>query len=166
MERLRARHPPFTDHHSLTAHAVRYLIVDGHSVIFAWPELRALHARRTALARDALVKALTEYQDASGVRVVVVFDSKGVSANEQSAPGGIQVFYSAAGQTADSIIERLAAKYAQARDLTVATSDLLEQQTVAAFGALTISAEILRQYLDDAGSDLARRLKQHRRRQG
>jgi len=23
-----------------------FLIVDGHSVIFAWPELRALHERR------------------------------------------------------------------------------------------------------------------------
>ena len=49
---------------------MRYLIVDGHSVIFAWPELRKLHQRRMALARDALVKTLTEYQDASGVRVV------------------------------------------------------------------------------------------------
>jgi predicted RNA-binding protein with PIN domain len=52
---------------------MRYLIVDGHSVIFAWPELRKLHARRTALARDELVKILTAYQDASGVRVVAVF---------------------------------------------------------------------------------------------
>ena len=143
---------------------MRYLLVDGHSVIFSWPELGKLHARRTALARDELIKALTEYQDASGVRVVVVFDGRGVSANEQSAPGGIQVFYSAAGQTADSIIERLAAKYAAEHEITVATSDLLEQQTVAAFGALTISVEILRQYLEEAQTDLARRLRQHRRR--
>lgn len=144
--------------------ASRYLIVDGHSVIFAWPELRKLHGRRTALARDELVKALTEYQDASGVRVVAVFDGKGVSANEQSAPGGIQVFYSADGQTADAIIERLAAKYAKEHEITVATSDLLEQQTVAAFGAVPISTELLREFLDDARTDLKRRLKQHRRR--
>lgn len=143
--------------------AVRYLIVDGHSVIFAWPELRRLHARRTALARDELVKALTEYQDASGVRVVAVFDGKGVSANEQSAPGGIQIFYSAAGQTADAIIERLAAKYAEQHELTVATSDLLEAQTVSAFGAVAISVELLRDFLDEARGDLARRLKRHRR---
>jgi uncharacterized protein len=143
---------------------MRYLIVDGHSVIFAWPELRKLHARRTALARDELVKTLTEYQDASGVRVVVVFDGKGVSANEQSAPGGIQVFYSAAGQTADSIVERLAAKYAQEHEITVATSDLLEQQTVSSFGAVAISAELLREFVAEAQTDLARRLKQHRRK--
>ncbi len=143
---------------------MRYLIVDGHSVIFAWPELRKRHGRRTALARDELVKALTEYQDASGVRVVAVFDGKGVAANEQSAPGGIQIFYSAHGQTADAIIERLAAKYAQEHEITVATSDLLEQQTVAAFGAVPISAELLREFLDDARTDLTRRLKQHRRK--
>ena len=143
---------------------MRYLLVDGHSVIFAWPELRKLHARRTALARDELVKVLTEYQDASGVRVVAVFDGKGVSANEQSAPGGIQVFYSAGGQTADAIIERLAAKYAKKHEITVATSDLLEQQTVSAFGAVAISAELLREFLDDAHADLVRRLKQHRKK--
>ena len=55
----------------------RYLIVDGHSVIFAWPELRKLHARRSSLARESLIKQLRDYQDWTGVRVVVVFDGKG-----------------------------------------------------------------------------------------
>src|SRR5580698_928802 len=86
---------------------MRVLIVDGHSVIFAWPEIRAMHARRTALARDAVIKALTEYQDSSGVHVVAVFDGKGARANEATEPGGIQVFYSGKDQTADDIIERL-----------------------------------------------------------
>jgi predicted RNA-binding protein with PIN domain len=54
----------------------RYLIVDGHSVIFSWPELRKLHDRRTALGREALTKKLRDYQDWSGVHVVVVFDGK------------------------------------------------------------------------------------------
>ena len=36
----------------------RYLIVDGHSVIFAWPELRQLQERRSSLAREALIKRL------------------------------------------------------------------------------------------------------------
>jgi predicted RNA-binding protein with PIN domain len=143
---------------------MRYLIVDGHSVIFTWPELRALHNRRMALARDELVKILTEYQDASGVRVVVVFDGKGAKANEDSAPGGIQVFYSAAGQTADAIVERLVAKYAGQHEITVATSDLMEQQTATSFGALVVSAEGLREWLDDARRDLARQMKALKRK--
>ncbi len=41
----------------------RYLVVDGHSVIFAWPELRKIHERRSSLAREALTKQLRDYQD-------------------------------------------------------------------------------------------------------
>ena len=63
-----------------------YLIVDGHSVIFAWPELRKLHARRTSLARDALTKKLRDYQDWTGTRVAVVFDGKGI-VSDANKPG-------------------------------------------------------------------------------
>src|SRR5215813_15472561 len=91
----------------------RYLIVDGHSVIFAWPELRKLHARRSSLAREALIKQLRDYQDWTGVRVVAVFDGKGKKVEMISHPGDVQIFYSRSGQTADAIIERLASKYAK-----------------------------------------------------
>ena len=143
---------------------MRYLIVDAHSVIFAWPELRKLHARRTVLARDELVKILTAYQDASGVRVVAVFDGTGAKMNEATEPGGIQIFYSGAGQTADEIVERLVAKYARQHEITVATSDLMEQQTATSFGALVVSAEGLRPWLADAQADLAREMKKLKRR--
>ena len=128
----------------------QYLIVDGHSVIFAWPELRALHERRTSLARDALVRKLRDYQDWSGVRTIVVFDGKGSAVDATSYPGEIQIFYSRAGQTADAIVERLASKYGNQFKLLVATSDYLEQETVAACGAECISAEGLLGLLDGA----------------
>jgi predicted RNA-binding protein with PIN domain len=143
---------------------MRVLIVDGHSVIFAWPEMRALHTRRTSLARDALVKVLTEYQDSSGVHVVAVFDGKGAHANEATEPGGIQIFYSGVDQTADDIIERLAAKYATQHDITVATSDHLEQMTVTTFGANWIPAESLPSLLNESRQDLDRELKKLKRR--
>ena len=131
----------------------RYLIVDGHSAIFGWPELQQLHTRRTSLARDALVKKLRDYQDYSGVRVVVVFDGKGTSTTEQSEPHSIQVFYSRAGQTADAIIERLAGKYAEKFELTVATADLRERETAMAFGAECISIANLRAMIEEAVPD-------------
>ena len=127
-----------------------YLIVDGHSVIFAWPELRELHQRRTSLARDALVRKLRDYQDWTGVRVVVVFDGRGTAVDASAEPGEIQVFYSRAGQTADSVVERLASKYGSQFRLLVATSDYLEQETASACGAECISAEALRGLLDEA----------------
>jgi uncharacterized protein len=128
----------------------RYLIVDGHSVIFAWPELRKLHARRSSLAREALSKQLRDYQDWTGVRVVVVFDGKGKKIEATSDPADVQVFYSRTGQTADAIVERLASKYAKRFELMVATSDSLEAETVQACGAEWISPEGLRSLLFSA----------------
>jgi uncharacterized protein len=122
----------------------RFLIVDGHSVIFAWPELRRLHARRSSLAREALVKQLRDYQDWTGVRVVAVFDGKGKKVETTSDRGEVQIFYSRSGQSADAIIERLASKYATRYELIVATSDSMEAETVQACGADTISADGLR----------------------
>lgn len=127
----------------------QYLLVDGHSVIFAWPELRSLHERRTSLAREALIKQLRDYQDWSGIQVVVVFDGRGTTVSHESLPGEIQIFYSRAGQTADSIIERLASKYAERFHLIVATGDYLEQETASACGAETMSPETLRDLLRD-----------------
>src|SRR6266478_6769327 len=127
-----------------------YLIVDGYSVIFAWPELRKLHERRRSLAREALIKRLRDYQDRTGTRVVVVFDGKGERVTETAHPGDVHVFYSRRGQTADAIIERLASKYAARYDLSVATSDYLEQQTVSACGATCISLETLQQLIEEA----------------
>ena len=128
----------------------RYLIVDGHSIIFAWPELRKLQARRSALAREALLKQLRHYQDWTGVRVVIVFDGKGKKIDASSEPGEVQIFYSRTGQSADAIIERLASKYAKHFELMVATSDSLEAETVQACGAEWISPEGLRDLLSRA----------------
>jgi uncharacterized protein len=129
---------------------VRYLLVDGHSVIFAWPELRKLHTRRSSLAREALTKQLRDYQDWTGVRVVVVFDGKGKKVEATSDPGDVQIFYSRSGQSADTIIERLASKYAKSHELVVATSDSMEAETVHACGAESISPEGLRAALASA----------------
>jgi uncharacterized protein len=131
----------------------RYLIVDGHSIIFAWPELRKLQVRRSSLAREALTKRLRDYQDWTGVHVVVVFDGKGKRIEATSDPADVQVFYSRTGQTADAIIERLASKYAKRFELMVATSDSMEAETVAACGAEWISPEALRGILSSARRD-------------
>src|SRR5438093_11620194 len=127
-----------------------YLIVDGHSVIFAWTELRKLHARRSSLAREALIKQLRDFQDWTGMRVVVVFDGKGRKVEGTSEPGDVQVFYSRSGQSADAIIERLASKYAKQFELMVATSDSMEAETVHACGAESISPDGLRGLIADA----------------
>ena len=144
----------------------RILIVDGHSIIFAWPEMRNLHTRRNILARDSLIKSLTEYQDFTGIHVAVVFDGQGGKVSEETEPGGIQVFFSGSGQTADDVIERMVAKYGRENEITVATDDMLEQQTAITFGAQCVSAEGLKALLNDTQADLARALKRRRKTKG
>lgn len=142
----------------------RYLIVDGHSVIFGWPDLRAKHQRNTALAREELVKLLTDYQDSSEVNVVLVFDGQGSKVSEHTEAGGIQIFYSRANQTADAIIERLVAKYGAKYHMTIATSDRAIQQTAISFEGSFIDIEELKALLEDTARALAKELKKRNKR--
>ena len=136
----------------------RILLVDGHSVIFAWPDLAEIHRRNTASARENLVRRLTSLQDSSEWEVAVVFDGRGAKASSESEPSGIAVFYSKSGQTADEIIERLAAKYSASCDVTVATDDHMERTTVEALGGMSISTDQLLSEMDSAGSALRDRI--------
>lgn len=148
---------------SSSAPASAYLLVDGHSVIFGWPELTRLHARRQESAREELVRQLTAYQDRSGTRVVLVFDGRGARVSEQTEEGGIQIFYAPAHTTADAVIERLCAKYGTTHQLTVATSDAMERQTAFSFGADSISVDTLREWLEGDARDFDRKLKKLRK---
>lgn len=142
----------------------RYLIVDGHSVIFGWPELRARHQRNTAAAREELIRQLTAYQDCSEVHVVLVFDGQGSQVSRQTEAGGIQIFYSRSNQTADSIIERLVAKYGSRYQMTIATSDRAIQQTAISFEGGFIDVEELQTLLDDTAKTFARELKKRNKK--
>jgi predicted RNA-binding protein with PIN domain len=94
---------------------------------------------------------LRDYQDWTGVHVVVVFDGKGKKVDAISDPTEVQIFYSRSGQSADAIIERLASKYAKRFEFMVATSDLMEAETVQACGAEWISSEGLHGLLTTFG---------------
>ena len=132
----------------------KILIVDGHSMIFQWPELSRNYATEGASVRESLVRMLTALQDNSDWTVAVVFDGRGAKASSEGTPGGIKIFYSKEGQTADSIIERLAAKYAAGCDVTVATDDHLERTTVESFGAVSISSRQLQSEIEAADREV------------
>lgn len=134
------------------------LLVDGHSMIFQWPELRELHARRPASARSRLVEICLRHGDALGIQVVVVFDGRGPRAACDPAETRVQIFYSKSGQTADEVIERFVAKYSAACDITVATDDNLERTTVSTFGARWISSQLLLEEIDRSSVELRRRI--------
>jgi predicted RNA-binding protein with PIN domain len=137
----------------------RILIVDGHSMIFASPDLASQHANNTANARDGLIRLLTGLQDATDWTVAVVFDGKGPKASSEGSPHGIAVFYSREGQTADAIIERLAAKYGVDFQVTVATNDRMERTTSESFGCDSISATQLFMEIERANESLREKIR-------
>lgn len=141
--------------------AAAYLIVDGHSLIHGEPSWRRIHDRTPRKARELVVAALQRYQDASGERVVVVFDGQGSTSVEPRRPHGIQVIHAGSDETADAVIERLVSRYADRYRISVATDDRAEQTTVSAFGAESVfSIRLLLERLAGAeraaGTELAR----------
>ena len=83
-------------------------------------------------------------------RTIIVFDGKGTKTESQYEHKGIQVFFSKKGVTADQIIERLVGKYGRKKKITVASRDKAVLDTCSSFGALAISPNSLREYLERA----------------
>ena len=137
-----------------------YLLVDGHNVIYAWPELLREHrvASRRHLARTELLQRLRNLQDMSGMQVVVVFDGARQGTNEEREPQGLQIIYADPGTTADTLIERLVAKYSKDRTMRVASADGMVRETILSLGAEWLSPEILRSLCDGAEASMRSRL--------
>jgi len=129
--------------------SMRYLVVDGHSVIFAWPDLRALHDRNRSAARKELADILQQLHDTTAWRVTLVLDGKmGTAIPVARKRTDMVISYATADQTADSLIERLVGASGVAKDILVVTADEAEKLTVEALGANTASPDWLREELE------------------
>ncbi|TDU80722.1 putative RNA-binding protein with PIN domain [Prosthecobacter fusiformis] len=143
--------------------ALSYLLVDGHSVMHAWPELKRdqRSASRRHLARLELMKRLRTYQDMTGKQVVLVFDGTHSQRSEEREPEGLQVIYAEATTTADAIIERLASRYARQHPMQVVSADGMVRETILACGADWTSPEMLKSMCEDAerrlGDEISKR---------
>lgn len=127
-----------------------YLIVDGYNIIYAWPELNEAKEDSLEYARAKLVEILANYASLSGQEVVLVFDAyrqkKRIDRAEKI--DGIEVIYTRYGETADTLIERLAGELVRKGAVYVATSDWAEQGVVFGRGAYRITPEELRIQVD------------------
>jgi predicted RNA-binding protein with PIN domain len=145
--------------------SARYLVVDGHSVIFAWPDLRVLHERNRAVARKSLIDRLGHLHDTSFWRITLVFDGKLGRAvpTAPDRPEEMVVCYAAEDQTADSIIEKLVAASGVASNILVVTADHAEKLTVESLGAAAASPDWLRLELEKGETSFSSELeKVHR----
>jgi predicted RNA-binding protein with PIN domain len=133
--------------------SARYLVVDGHSVIFSWADLRTLHQRNRPAARRELASRLQALHDSTLWRVTLVLDGTlgTTTPSPRRQPQDMVTVYATADQTADSIIERLVATSGAAAQVLVVTADEVERRMIESLGAAGASPAWLAQEMAQAG---------------
>ncbi|MCI9073419.1 MAG: GTP-binding protein [Lachnospiraceae bacterium] len=128
----------------------RYLLVDGYNIIFAWEELREMARDNVEGARTKLMDILCNYQGYIQDTLILVYDAYKVKGN----PGTVQryhnihVVYTKEAETADQYIEKTVHQMGRKYQVTVATSDALEQVIIWGQGAARMSAQELRREVE------------------
>ncbi len=115
------------------------ILVDGYSLLHEWPELAPGKPRHSPVAREELINALTQYHDACGTPITIVFDGAGSkrAADEPESTDAVEILYSRAGQTADQLIERAAHRLRSYGEVLVVTNDSAEREIVRGVGGMT-----------------------------
>lgn len=133
-----------------------YLLVDGYNIIFAWEELRRLSEADIAGARGKLADILCNYQGYRKCTVILVFDAYKVEGGtgETIKYHNIYIVYTKEAETADQYIEKTVRRISRHKNVTVATSDALEQIIILGHGARRMSAAGLREEVENALREL------------
>ena len=134
----------------------RYLLVDGYNVIYAWEDLKELSDTNIDAARGKLLDDMCNYQGMKGMEVIVVFDAYRVKGHETEISDylNIHVVYTKEAETADQYIEKFAHTHGRKYDVTVATSDGLEQIIIRGQGCRLLSARELKQDYEEAKAQI------------
>ena len=125
-----------------------YLILDGYNLIGALERYK--NAGGFEEARDLLVNDALKAAGWTGRVVVLVFDAHrgpGGERSELRAGGAMRVIYSAVGESADDVIERLLGELGGSA--TVFTADFAIQRTALARGAARATPREFADLLDE-----------------
>jgi len=139
--------------------------VDGYSLLHSWPELAPGKPRHSAIAREELINRLTQYRDACGTPITIIFDGASGPVVEFPSTPEVEIIYSRTGQTADQIIERVTHRLGSYGEVLVVTDDLAERETVSSAGAMTSSCMNFIKTINNAVSDLEREITNYNRRE-
>ncbi|WP_022853176.1 NYN domain-containing protein [Thermodesulfatator atlanticus] len=116
-----------------------HLLIDGYNLLHQIPELVLLMQEDPEEARKALLKQLQEYQRIRRHKITVVFDAWGRNEPQSKVNiKGIQVIFTAHGETADDYIKRRAAK--EKERAVVITSDRAIRSYVETYGAISVTS--------------------------
>ncbi len=122
-----------------------YLLIDGYNMIFAWDSLKKIANDSLEDARKELIERLSVYKVFKKWEIIVVFDAYKVKGNrgEVEKEKGLTIVYTKESQTADAYIEKVAKELTKQYNVTVATSDAMEQLIIFGSGAFRLSARQL-----------------------
>jgi uncharacterized protein len=139
------------------------ILVDAFSLLHGWPGLAPGQPRHSAMAREELIRRLTQYHDACGTPITIVFDGAGSKrkATEPPSSSDVEILYSRPGQTADQMIERAAYRLKDYGEVLVVTDDFAERDTVSGFGAMASSCENFIRTVEGDLADLQRQLRHY-----
>lgn len=143
------------------------ILVDGYSLLHAWPELAEGQARHSAVAREALVLQLQQYRDSSGTPVTVFFDGAGAPTKTPEAQPlhGVEIIYSKTGQTADDLIERTTHRILPYGEPLVVTDDFAERDTVINLGGSVMRCAEFIRAIGRSRDDLQHDIEEYNRRE-
>lgn len=124
-----------------------YVLVDGYNVIFAWEELKELANINVDGARGRLMDILCNYQGMKKCNLILVFDAYRVEGHPTEILDyhNIHVVYTKEAETADAYIEKFAHDNAKKYNITVVTSDGLEQIIIRGAGCNLLSSRELQE---------------------
>ncbi|MFI3171055.1 MAG: translation factor GTPase family protein [Eubacteriales bacterium] len=134
----------------------QYLLVDGYNIVFAWEDLKELAQTNIEGARGKLLDILCNYQGYKKQKLIVVFDAYKVKGNLGSIQDyhNITVVFTKEAETADAYIEKTVHQMGRNYDVTVATSDALEQMIIMGQGAQRMSAQGLLEEIIEANREI------------
>lgn len=124
-----------------------WLLVDGYNIIFSWEDLKDLAEINIDGARESLVDILSDYSAYIEAKIILVFDAYKVKGfmGEVISMKNIDIVYTREAETADAYIEKVSHKMSKDYDITVATSDGLEQVIIRGAGCRLLSAKELKE---------------------
>ena len=121
---------------------MKTVFVDGYNVINSWPNLKGIKDFSYEASRQQLIDTLQNYSEFKGYKMFIVFDAHMVkgSLEKKERQGNLVVVFTKEGETADVFIEKMVNNIGRKSEVSVVTSDAIEQQVTFQRGATRMSS--------------------------
>ena len=137
-----------------------HIIIDGYNLIHQSDSLSRLHREGLQSGREGLIEILSDYKRVKGHRITVVFDGKDAPSflQRRDQTKGIAIRFSRGGESADTVIKRMAAEEREKAIIVSSDRDVTDYS--AARGAAIISSAMFEEkitfaaYMDVKGADV------------